>query len=256
MVKKAIQYTFVYILLTSFLFPFSSDAQGWGGRVKPGFWDTWSVTGNVGLSSFYGDLSIYDSEIVEKFTKESDPAFGLILTKHFSAKFGASFQLLYGGLHGENGNKDMRFEASFIEYNFHARANLINIIAPDSYSKFGMDFYAGIGQFIFSSTLYDYRGEEPIVKDQNTGTPEFVYFFGAGINYKFTDKFGATIDLALRQAQNDKLDDFKKNDNFDYYTLVSVGVTYYIESIFNTGRKSYGSKSRRSGGRMPMRRRR
>lgn len=257
MVKKTIKYLFVHILLISILIPMSSDAQGWGGRVKPGFWDTWSVNGNVGLTSFFGDLSIYDSELVEKFSKESDPAFGLILTKHFSNKIGASFQLLYGGLHGENGHKTMRFEANFIEYNFHARVNIVNLIFPDNYSKFGMEAYAGIGQFLFNSMQYDYRGEEPIEKKQDTGTPEFVYFLGAGASYKFIDNLGVTLDMALRQAQNDKLDDFKKNDNFDYYTHISVGVTYYIDSLFKSGKgSSYGSKSRRSGGRMPMRRRR
>jgi len=256
MVKKTIKYLIVTILLTGVIVPLSSDAQGWGGKWKPGFWDTWSVNANVGLTSFFGDLSIYDDDIAEKFSKESDPAFGFIINKHFNNKFAASFQFLYGGLHGENGNKDMKFDANFMEFNIHGRVNLVNLIFPDNISKFGLEAYGGIGQFLFNSMQYDYRGDEPVEKKQDTGTPEFVYFFGSGISYKVVDKFGVTMDVALRQAQNDKLDDFKRNDNYDYYTHISFGVTYYIDSLFGSGKSSFGSKSRRSGGRMPMRRRR
>lgn len=242
--------------LAALFAPSTCFSQSWGGRGKPSFWDKWTINGNVGLTSFFGDLSLYDSDITGKLTKESAPALSAILTKRFSDKIGISGQLLYGGLKGENAS-GMSFEANIVEYNFHGRIELINLISPNNLSNFGIEAYAGVGQFIFKVTQWDMRDGESAVNEHFTGVPEFVYFAGAGIYYNISDKIGFTADMALRQAQNDKLDDFNKNENFDYYTHLAFGVTYYIDSFkksngFSRGRSTRGKPS----GRLPMRRRR
>ncbi len=255
---KTIRLILLATILSGLLIPECVEAQGWGGRGKGGggFLDNWSFNGNAGLTSFFGDLSVYDSEIMEKLTKESGPAFSGILTKHFNDKIGVSGQLLYGGLMGEN-TAGTRFEAKFIEYNIQARLELINAIFPNNMSNFGIDGYAGLGQFMFQSTMWQQVDGIQQEQIQNTGTPEFVYFAGMGIYYKLTSKFAVTADMALRQAQNDKLDDFKKNDNMDYYTHVSFGITYYIDSFKkSSGFSRGGSTKGRLPGRLPMRRRR
>jgi hypothetical protein len=255
-VKRELKILFVLMMVVIMVLPEMASAQGWGGRRKPGFWDNWSFNANFGLTSFFGDLSIYDTEVMEKLSQESGPALGGILTKHFSRKFGVSGMLMYGSLKGEN-NSGQSFEASFVEYNIHARTNFINLFSPDNISKFGIEGYAGIGQFLFQTTKWDTRENEVQESVHSTGIPEFVYFFGLGMSYKVSDKIGITMDMAMRQAQNDKLDDFNKNDNNDYYSYLNMGVTYYIESFKKS--KSYG-KGRSTKGRMPgylpMRRRR
>jgi hypothetical protein len=243
------------VIFAGMMLPQISEAQGWGGRRKPGLWDNWSLNLNAGLSSFFGDLSKFDTEIVQKLTKESGAAFSGILTKHISPKFGVSGQLFYGGLKGEN-NSQVSFEATIVEYNAHLRVNLINLMSPNNRSKLGIELYGGIGQFVFKTTKYDLRNNETKISIKDTGTPEFMYFFGTGMSYKITDKIGATLDVSMRQAQNDYIDDFVKNDNYDYYSYLSVGLTYYIESF----KKSKGYKPSYSKGRipgvLPMRRRR
>ena len=238
------------------LIPQTSEAQGWGGRRKPGIWDNWSLNLNVGLSSFFGDLSRYDTEIMEKLTQESGVAFSGILTKHISPKIGISGQLFYGGLKGAN-ESNVSFEGSVVEYNAHLRVNLINLISPNNISKMGIEFYGGIGQFLFKTTQYDLRNNETQVKVKDTGTPEFMYFFGAGLSYKVSNKIGITADASVRRAQNDYLDDFVKNDNNDYYSYISIGITYNINSFSKS--KGYHKLSNTQGripGVLPMRRRR
>ena len=235
--------------------PHFTEAQGWGSRRKPGLWDNWSINLNAGLSSFFGDLSKFDSEIMEKLSQESGPAFSGILTKHIGPKIGISGQLFYGGLKGENNSK-VSFEASVIEYNAHVRVNIINLLSPNNISKMGIEFYGGIGQFIFKTTKYDLRNNETKINVKNTGTPEFVYFFGTGLSYSITEKIAVTADVAIRQAKNDYLDDFVKNNNNDYYSYICLGLTYNIDSV----KKGKGYKTSLSKGRppgvLPMRRRR
>jgi hypothetical protein len=255
-VKKSIKYFVVLFLIAGMSAPQLSFGQAWGGRkTKASFWDNWAINLNGGLTSFYGDLSTFDSEIIDKLMKESGPAFGGILSKYIlSNKIGFSGQLLYGNLQGANTNNTFSFEASFIEYNFHSRFNLVNLISRRYNPKFGFELYGGIGQFIFQATRYD--SELVQIGNENTGTPEFVYFFGAGISYKVIDKLAITVDMAMRQAQNDKLDDFIKNDNFDYYSYINIGVTYHIESIIKSNSKRGGRSIYRAPGKLPMRRRR
>ncbi|MEZ5195961.1 MAG: outer membrane beta-barrel protein [Bacteroidales bacterium] len=222
--NKEIKLLVLLTLLVGISIPQITSAQGWGGkRSKPGLWDDWSVNLNAGLTSFFGDLSKFDSEIMEKLSKESGPAFSGIITKHINNKFGISGQLLYGNLQGEN-NLQVAFEASVIEYNISGSVDFINLFSPDNLSKFGIIAYGGVGQFIFQSQKIDYREESPSVVQQKTGTPEFVYFFGLGANYDIGDRFAVTLDFAMRQAQNDKLDDYKtKDDSFDYYFILKHG---------------------------------
>lgn len=254
--KKLAKTLVLVVLFGGILLPDIVSAQSWGGKHKPGVWDDWEINMNAGLTSFFGDLSLYDSDITGKLTKESKPAFSGILVKNINSKFGLGGQLLYGGLQGENASS-MSFEATIIEYNFHFRFNAINLIFPDNLSNFGLVGYAGAGQFVFNVTQYDARGEDLEIKIHDTGTPEFVYFLGTGVFYKVTDKFSATADMALRQAQNDKLDDFNKNGNFDYYTHISFGITYHIDSFKKSNGFSRGKSTKgRSSGRLPMRRRR
>jgi hypothetical protein len=61
--------------------------------------------------------------------------------------------------------------------------------------------------------------------------PEFVFFFGGEMYYNVNSNFGITVDLSLRQCRNDRLDDFVKNDDFDYYSYLSIGINYYLKTL-------------------------
>lgn len=257
--KRKIRITLLLVLTTCVLVPQSLDAQSWGGKRSAGFLDSWAINANVGLTSFFGDLSTFDTEISKKITQESGPAYGLIATKYILGdKIGFSGQLLFGSFKGANTTNSINFESKFSEYNLHARFNLINIFSPYNMSKMGLELMGGLGQFTFKTTQYDRSKEDLQVNIEDTGTPEFVYFFGAGLFYKVTDKIRITADFSMRQAGNDKLDDLTKNDNNDYYSFVSVGLTYYIYSFKKASVYSgRGSSTRgRYPGRLPMRRRR
>ncbi len=254
--KTRLKLGLLIIGMVGLLIPQAAEAQSWGGKRKSGLADNWSINLNAGLTSFFGDLSKFDSEIMEKLTKESGPAFSGILTKEiFNSKLGVSGQLLYGTLKGEN-NSMVSFEATIIEYNAHIRFHLVNLISPNNRSKMGIDMYGGIGQFLFKTTQYDYRNNENKTKIKDTKTPEFVYFFGAGLAYEAIRNISITVDIAMRQARNDYLDDFVKNNNNDYYSYISLGLTYHIDSFKKSKGFSPGYTKGRVSGTLPMRRRR
>jgi hypothetical protein len=198
-------------------------------RYQNELWNLWSFDINAGLSSFYGDLSSFDNNFLKKQLHESGPAFGLILTKHFDRLFGVSGQLLLGQLKGNIQNSS--FNAGFIEYNLHARFNLLNLFFPDNKGKIGLNIQAGIGQFLFQSTNCIYNEGANSTTMYSTRVPEFIYFFGSGFFYRSSDNFGISLNLSVRQCHNDMLDVVAKNSDYDYYSYMGVGFTYYLSQF-------------------------
>ena len=224
--KKFIWFTAITLGIIIFQNVYS---QRWNGESGINIWSLWTLNVNAGLTSYYGDISMYDYTVSDKLMYESGSAMGLILTKQFNNSFGISAQLLTGKLKGKRGN--FSFKSDLFEYNLHIRINLINVFFSNKLTKFGIIGYAGIGQFLFKTTSY--RNDDGYIETetQDTGVPEFMFFYGAGICYNVTNKFGITADISLRHCQNDKLDNFLKNHDYDYYTYTNIGIIYKINSF-------------------------
>lgn len=212
------------------LLPFFGSTQEWGGEKPNGFWDHWSVNANAGLTSYFGDLSYHDTDITGKLSNESGSAGGFLITKHISKMFGLSGQLLFGNLKGGD-NKSTSFETKIVEYNLQIKLDFIRLFMPERNPKFGIEGFAGIGQMWFKSTQYKYNVDNPTSQTHNSRVPELVYFVGAGMHYHFVEGFAITSSISLRQLQNDKLDNLVKNSNNDYYSYISIGLTYYFDSF-------------------------
>jgi len=230
--KQKIIYS-VFIILT----PVIVFSQDWGGIKPAGFWDHWSVNANAGLTSYFGDLSYHDSDVYGKLNFESGPAFGIMVTKHFNKLFGLSGELIYGNIEGGN-DKSISFKTHLLEYNVQARLDFIKLFSLRRIPKFGLEGHVGLGQFFFQSTTYEISEGKVKTSIQDTGVPEFVYFFGAGAHYHLGQSFAITAELSLHKAHNDRLDNLVKNNNFDYYNYTSIGLTYYIDSFKRTPLKN------------------
>jgi len=204
-------------------------STNWDIEKNTRIWDKWSVNFNTGLTSYFGDLSSYDPQFYQKLQYESGPGMGIIVTKHLTNTFAVSGQVLYGNMHA--GYSNMSFSTEFLEYNLHGRIDFINLFDPHNAHKLAFTGYAGVGQFFFSALKVEFEDQNRFETTHNTGVPEFVYFFGGGFDYKVTESIGISIDLSLHQSQNDRLDDYVKNDDYDYYSYLSIGFTYHISSF-------------------------
>lgn len=224
--KKNIALYFYALMIVT---PMFSAAQDWGGEKPNSFWDHWSLNVNAGLTSYFGDLSYYDSDISGKLSNESGFAGGILVTKHFSKIFGLSGQILFGKLKGGD-NQRISFNTQIVEYNLQLRLDFIRLIFPHQNPKFGLEGFAGLGQMWFQTEQFKVNEGTPTSTSYGSQVPELVYFAGAGMHYHFTKDFAITASLALRQLQNDRLDMLVKNNNNDYYSYLSMGITYYMES--------------------------
>jgi hypothetical protein len=223
------------------------------GHAQSGIFSDMGINFSTGVTSFYGDISDYDDDIIKKYTIESGTAYSFKLNKAIIDNFSISAQVLSGNLKGVKVRPAVKYEftTKLLEYNFAFNYNLTRAISGND-SPFGFYIYAGMGQFFFhssSSSYVKHENDEYILKgvlEENTfkkKKPEFVYFFGGFVEYNIAKSFGLTLDLGLRQAHNDKLDaryyphpDDGKKLTWDYYTHTSFGLSYYFGSGQKRGR--------------------
>lgn len=194
--------------------------------------NNWAFEGQVGVFSYFGDLSIYDGDIVNKMSNESGPAFGLSVTKYFGKSFAASGEMIFGQVKAEKNNTS--FSSNIIEYNAQVQFDLMKIFFYERKSNFGLILSGGIGNILFSST----KKSDSITEEYSTRVPEFLYFFGGKLEYHPSKVIKLGIGISIKQLQNDKLDLTSLNSNFDYYSYVNFGVAYKLNH-----------KAKRRGGR-------
>jgi len=218
-------------------------------RYQNEFWKVWSINVNAGLNSFHGDLSSFDNSYFEKLANESGPAIGIQVNKHIDRVFSISGQVLMGKLKGSAANAS--FKSNILEYNLHLRINVLGLFFPKNSTKYGLNGFVGIGQFWFDSEQQRYNEGNITTYTHSARVPELVYFFGGGIYYNISDNFGVTVDLSIRQCQNDKLDVEADNNDFDYYSYLGFGIIYYFHSfkkgpVKNKARIAHNNKKKKS----------
>lgn len=215
------------VLLLCFLLPLILYPQQWKkDRAQSDQWNVWAVNANVGITSFYGDLSSHDGNYIEKLHYESGPAMGVMVTKHFDRLFAMSGQFIASKIKGSLGNTS--FKSDIFEYNLHLRVNIYNLFVPYNKSKFGINVLGGFGNFVFNTTqTITTEGQVELISNQSR-VPELVYFVGGGLFIQPTQSFAINTEITIRRCNNDMLDGLKKNNNDDYYAYLNIGITYYF----------------------------
>lgn len=216
----------IFLTVVILVFFYTGDAQTWGGYQGVRFSDLWSVNVNGGTTSYFGDLSIYDTDIPLKLSRESGPAFSLLISKSISNTISFSGQILIGRFKARKRN--ISFETKFLEYNAKMNMDFVNMFSPWKPHNYGLIGYIGVGNYLFNSTKNEYFEERMETTTNKARVPEFVFIIGGGFFYKFTDDFSVTFDIGLRQSQNDKLDSYHHGTDYDYYSYSSIGITYNI----------------------------
>lgn len=225
----------IYCLLLFFnfsFFPAIIHSQTWEGAKSGSVSNEWVFNANFGILSYFGDLSIYDQNIPSKIEYESGRAGGLMVTRKITKTFGLTAQIISGNLKASKSN--IYFESTIFEYNLSAYIDMLSLLFKSKQNKLSLQIFAGVGNFLFNSTKYEYSEGETITTKHNSRVPEFVGFMGAGLSYKLSDKLGIMSALSIKQCQNDKIDVYYKLPDFDYYSYFQFGITYHLNPVNKT----------------------
>jgi len=214
---------------------YCSNPDEWSGPKEKVLLKNWSVNLHVGFTSYFGDLSQFDLSAINKLRFESKPSYGFKLTKYFRNIFGISGQLIYGGFKSDY-KPEHKFKTRLLEYSLQACLDIMKLIFPKYNLNYGLEAYVGTGQFMFQTSRFIINDDLQTCQPVSTGVPEFVYFFGGELYYKIAKRLRITADLSIRQAQNDNIDKYLKNGDFDYYSLLSFGISYSLGKLVSSCR--------------------
>ncbi|MBM3435842.1 MAG: hypothetical protein FJY07_06465 [Bacteroidetes bacterium] len=203
--------------------------------------DNWSVTAQVGVSLFKGDL---DKSQVLSFPG----VFGFAVNKQV-----LSTGIFNGGIKGQfnfgslNGKKNLySFENKYKEGCLNFQVIFNNWINRNfRFEKFRPYGFAGIGFINYRVLLRDgngnvvngfgYNVNEGDVKgngqdpEKGPAATDVIFPLGVGVNYKLNEKFNIEIEASSRFMNSDKIDGRCRFEN-DKYWFVSLGVTYLFSN--------------------------
>ena len=228
--KKIVYLVFWNLLLIGLILLIHSTAFGQY-RKPPTFFtrlaEGWSVNANVGRTSFFGDVSLYDEEFDEKMTKEGAWGCGFGIARQINFVFALEGQAVFGKLRGSNSKSE--FESNINEYSLQLTTDLVNMLIPANKASLHPYLKLGMGQFNFNTSLHYYDPNKPDIKVKSY-SPEFVYMFGAGAFYIISDSFDASAEFLGRRMDNDRLDGTPNSEDKDFYSYLSVGMVYKINN--------------------------
>ena len=203
-----------------------------------GIKDNWSVTGQIGLSAFRGDIDVNRNisfpGVIGFAVNKQVLSTGLI-------NGGIKGQFNFGKLRGEKNNHS--FENKYKEgcLNFQV---ILNKIPKRTFrfEKLRPYAFAGIGFINYRVLLrngdgsvvdsYGYDVSE-IQSDENPkksgSVTDLMIPVGLGVNYKLNEKLNIELEASSRFIASDKLDG-KISNSDDKYWFVSFGISYMINS--------------------------
>ncbi|MEA3478460.1 MAG: hypothetical protein U9R60_09805, partial [Bacteroidota bacterium] len=164
------------------------------------FSDNWFVSGNVGISQLYGDMSTQNP--IEKFAEETRIGTGVYFGKQLSPVFGARANIYYGKLYSERRSKSdknvgtaVRME-NVVEGSFMLTLDFFNFFWKYSRKRvFSMYGILGIGFVSNQASSWTINGAQKITDNVERGgagpkgfSSYFVVPWGGGSNVKVSKR--------------------------------------------------------------------
>jgi len=218
-------------------------------------WRHWFVKANIGLNAYFGDISTYDHDPLNKIAHESKFGYSVSAGKWIIDWGGANFTFSGGGLKGikENG---VESRTNFYQYTLEGIVNITQLINQyDRQSVFYLYGKLGFGLIDFNAYYINTnRGDTLNIVGKNSQfgkrVTEWVIPLGIGGAYNIDKNFSVIFDITYNYTHTDKLDaryNGSAADNNDYYVYFATGVkyTFTIKDKHGVYRRPRSKRTRR-----------
>ena len=190
----------------------------------------WSITGNIGPSLLWSDMSDRSDPFSKMFSKESKLSYGLIGRKGINDIFGVNIQAIVGNMKGvrnewSNGTPTGGFtsEVFFTEFNANVDVDILNIFNAKGMRLINPYVKGGLGMTYYKTNV-TYKG----VDYDGTEKSTMIIPFGGGIRMDISRRIGINLETTFSYAFTDWLDGFStvNSEANDWYSYTSIGLTY------------------------------
>ena len=255
------KYTIKFLILTLLFFtlfkPTKLVAQ------NPILWyKDWSVSGELGLSYFFGDVNDNHNRISNNtplssfYWDNKEFMSSITLAKQMDRFWGVRLHLLYGNLAGTNDNIRVSFNGKVFESDIDVTFNFIDMIfkRPEK-TKFKYYAFVGLGisKYRAVSSVMNtgkfinqvgYQDSGRFVSKLNT---DALMSFGLGIKYNLNKQCFFTFETSLRYINTDILDAYSSSSSkVEGFGFMSIGFGYKFD--FRIWKGSNGDSWQKSKG--------
>ncbi len=212
--------------------------------------NNWSITASGGFASYFGDVSIYDFDAINKVKLESRFSNGISLNNKFLPWLGVQARIVNANFKAEKPGINRRLEGKTFMYALNLTFDIVALLSyPNPVPEY-VDIYVygiiGLGNSIISSKLYNLESDD-LIYMSNDKIKESTFVFGLGLNKTLYGNFDVTFESFWNKIGTDELDrrvGYKEND---YYLYTAFGLKYNINPLKKNKKRraTYDAPSRR-----------
>lgn len=200
----------------------------------------WFMGIDAGVSSFFGDLSVHDFQILKKINYESGIAAGFSGGKSLNRWFDLELNVIKGRLEGSNSAGGLAFRTRFTELSVSGRANLTTLLFSKNTLPLHLYFTGGFGNVFFRAVKHNSSDNEPdntVGYDDSgnrKGRPENAPILPVGfaIGFDLSKRVIFTGEFSFRLAHSDLLDAHKGSTGInDRYSIAVIGIRYRLTPV-------------------------
>ncbi len=214
------------------------------------FWsNNWVVGISPGVTSYFGDLSRFDSKPVDKILHESGPSVSFIAGKKLKniLEFGLTASFGKTSAESDSTNLGLGFKNTYNEFGVYSALSIPHIINPHRNYRFDFGLMANYNFMNWRSVSYPvvFSGAEPSIDDINEngldikgnkkGKGESAHHFGAGyyLAYALNSHFTIRLNQTMQLLNTDNFDSFIGPTNINDRMLVSeIGLIFRISQLW------------------------
>ena len=206
------------------------------------FWrNNWVVGISPGTASYFGDLSQYDFDPINKLIHESGPAIGFTAGKKLNKFLEVGLVATLGKVSGQRTEWDIGFRNKFNEFGVYTEVSLANIIIPRRRSRFDFGLSANYSVMNWRSVSYGISDQGVLFshgldKDgNNSGKGETTNYFGAGyyIGFALNSRLSIRLSQTAQMLNTDHYDSWEGITNSgltDRMLRSGIGLIFNINS--------------------------
>ncbi|MGM0648542.1 MAG: hypothetical protein ACQESZ_09165 [Bacteroidota bacterium] len=219
----------------------------------------WTVNANLGMTSFYGDLTdqqnrVFTNTPFSKFFYEDRAlAYALLIKKDLSADWTFRASLMHGKVKSHSATFQRYFENRLTEYYLGLEYNFSNLIwGYENSREWRLYGFVGIGLTDFRTKVYDLQTDQELrsvgyygtrwFDDQPPMKTETTIPFGLGFDYQLNSDWTLTFETGIHGINTDLLDGFEHDHSgVEGFGYTSMGLSYNFNMLFGSGKGGIGS---------------
>ncbi|MCF8219264.1 MAG: porin family protein [Bacteroidales bacterium] len=243
------------LILLLLLMMFKPGFSQWGGYHQ--FASDWELNPNIGMTSFYGDLSdkknrfFSNTPFHKYFYQDRGLAYGAVLKKNFTPSFSVRGSFLHGRINSGSDQYGLYFESTFNEYYLGAEFDVSNLIWGERRNRdWTLYGFLGIGFTDSRTWQYDDEtdelvdrdgfGEERWFDDKEKMATSTTIPFGLGVSYQIDEKWELNFETGIHGMNTDRLDAFASGDaSTEGLGYTSLGFSYHFHLPWNVSFRRY-----------------